>query len=176
MVSTPDRRPTLRRGTAIASSNRSGVSLLMAAVLLAAIDFAIVNSLEHYDHARDAAIVTLPMISLLILTLRRLRKSNRSFWVGFHVAGWLTTSVFGYLAWEEKPWFYWPLSLPDKMLPGFSVRVNALDDSVASTIFLAVILLIYTTPLVLISVITGWLAASWNRMRRASGGATNQVA
>jgi hypothetical protein len=150
----------------IIPSRHFTISLLMAAVFLVAIGIALVSSLEHNEHARDAAIITLPMISLLLLTFPRLKKANEPFLVGFQGAGWLATLMFGYLAWIAHPGFFWPASLPEKVLPGISDRINALGDSAAAMIFFAVIHLIYTTPLVLISVVSGYLSNYWSRRER----------
>ena len=62
----------------------------MAVVLLVAADFGIVRALwETQGPQVGVAIVMLPMIDLLLLSMPKLRKSNptRPFWGGFQAVG-----------------------------------------------------------------------------------------
>ena len=135
----------------------------MAIVLVVAADLAAFKYLDEFEHPRDAAIVALPMISLLILTIPRVRRGP--FWIGLQAAGWITTCVFGYLAWAEVNLFLWPLLLTQQVLPRFEDEVNKLGDLPASAIFFTYIALVYTTPQILLSLLGGWIAARWSRRR-----------
>ena len=97
------------------------------------------------------------MITLLILTVPRVR--GGPFWIGLQAAGWITTCAFGYLAWAEVQWFFWPVLCTQQMLPRFEDDVNKLGDLPASVIFFTYITVVYTTQLILLSLLGGWIAA-----------------
>ena len=154
---------TIRRATTIAFQKSFTVAFLMAVVFVVAADFAVFRYLDEFEHPRDAAIVTLPMITLLILTIPRVRRGP--FWIGLQAAGWISTLLFGYLEWADVRWFHWPLILTQQVLPRFEDEVNKLGDLPASAIFFTYITVLYTTPLILLSLLGGWIAARWSRRR-----------
>ena len=156
--------PTTRRARSIASQRRFTVAYLMAIVLVVAADLAAFHRVSGRGlraSPRSADRRRLPMISLLILTIPRVRRGP--FWIGLQAAGWITTCVFGYLAWAEVNRFLWPLLLTQQVLPRFEDEVNKLGDLPASAIFFTYIALVYTTPQILLSLLGGWIAARWSR-------------
>jgi hypothetical protein len=90
---------------------------------------------------------------------------GRPFWIGLQAAGWISTCVFGYVAWADVRWFHGPLILTRQVLPRFEDEVNQLGDLPASAIFFTYITVLYTTPLILLSLLGAWIAARWSRRR-----------
>jgi hypothetical protein len=126
----------------------------MTVVFFVAADFAILRALWETDEAGAAAIITLPMINLLILTLPRLKGGIRLFWVGFQAVGCIMTLVFGYLAWFDVKWFFWPGRFIERFVVG-------MDLFGAYTIIFSWVVILYTTPLVLLAALGGWLSARY---------------
>lgn len=160
------------RAATIYDQKRLSVSFLMMVVLVVAVDFAVFRYLDHLQAPRNAAIVSLPMISLLVLTAPCVRRGP--FWVGFQAVGWITTFVLGSLAWADVYWLHLPLIWTQRLLPRFEVEVNRLGDPLASVIFLSYDTGLYTTPQILLALLGGWVAASRGRGR--AGPAVDELA
>jgi len=155
------------RASTIAFPRRFSISFLMAVVCLVAADFAVFGYVEEFEGPRNCVIITLPMINLMILSLPRVRGNHRRYWVGFLSVGSLMTCVFGYLAWTGPDWFSWPLTFTQQALPRLEEEVNKLGDLAASSFFLTFITVVYTAPLVMVSMLGGRISASSARRRRS---------
>jgi hypothetical protein len=91
----------------MAVARRFTIRMLMAVVALAAADFGIVRALwPTIGPEVGVAIVTLPMIDLLVLTMPKLRRSNatRPFWGGFQAVGCIGVLISGLLGlfWNSR--------------------------------------------------------------------------
>jgi hypothetical protein len=85
----------------MAVARRFTIGMLTAVVFLIAADFGIVRALWDTPGPQvGVAIVTLPMIDLLLLFVPKLQRSNptRPYWVGFQVVGWTGVLTAGLLA------------------------------------------------------------------------------
>jgi hypothetical protein len=147
----------------MAHPKRSSIALLMSITLLTALYFSILNYLDTSEHPRDAAIISFPMISLLILTLPRVTKGP--FWIGVQATGWIIASIAGYIAWADIDWLALPLEWTLRLCPAFEGTVLRLGDAPAAIIFNAYIAFVYTTPMIVVSLMGGWLAAWGCRTR-----------
>jgi hypothetical protein len=147
----------------MAHPKRFSIAFLMAITFLTALYFSILNYLDNFEHSRDAAIITLPIISLLILTVPRMRKGP--FWIGVQATGWIIASIAGYIAWADIDWLALPLEWTLRLCPGFEGAVLRLGDAPAAIIFYAYIAFVYTTPMIVLSLMGGWLAARGCRTR-----------
>src|SRR4051812_12673336 len=81
---------------------------LMVAVLLVAVNLAIVRGMAAVPLDIGIAFVMLPMVSILILVAPGMwrDKDRRPFWIGFEIAGWTMAATFGYLSWSHGPMFF----------------------------------------------------------------------
>jgi hypothetical protein len=141
----------------MALARRFTIGTLMTVVLLVAADFGIVRTLwDTHRPQVGAAIVTLPMIDLLLLTMPRLRRSNptRPFWGGFEVGGWIGVLISGLLAGAFPDMFFWPMSFVDRMIPS---RCSA----AGMTLSISIAVVLYTTPPLLIALLAGRLSAKY---------------
>src|SRR4051812_41266380 len=93
---------------------RVSIGLMMAIVFLVAAEFAIVKSLWNTSYAA-IAVVTLPMINLLVLALPRVQDGEpvAYFWRGFEAGGWLMALLVGLLGWIGERRFFWPTEFVD---------------------------------------------------------------
>jgi hypothetical protein len=141
----------------MAVARRFTIGMLMAIVSLVAADFAIVRALwPTTGPEAGVAIVTLPMIDLLLLVTPKLRMSNltRPYWVGFQVVGWTGVLTSGLLAWGCPDTFFRPLDFVDELLPS--------PHSAAGTaLLISVAVVLYTTPLLLITLLAGRLSSKY---------------
>jgi hypothetical protein len=141
----------------MAIAGRFTIGTLMAVVFLVAADFAIVRALWGTSGPLvGVAIVTLPMIDVLLLAIPHLRKSNptRPYWGGFQVAGWIGVLTSGLLAWGCPDAFFWPITLMDRWLE--SPRSDA-----SSALLIAFAVVVYTPTQLLMALLGGRLSATY---------------
>lgn len=125
----------------------------MALVVLIGLDFAVGKHFWDINQS-EQLVYALPMFNVLFLTSLCLKRTKEPFWIGFHTVGWVMTAVFGFLAWNEVPWFLGPAD-------GFFGVLDLIGrrDVGHGPIGLSCIAVVYTTPLVLLSLLGGWIAA-----------------
>ncbi len=141
----------------MAVARRFTIGTLMAVVFLVAADFGIVRALWDTPGPQvGVAVVTLPMIDVLLLSLPKLRQSSptRSFWGGFQAVGWIIVLIFGLLASMCPDTFFRPLSFVDQMIS----RPHSAADV---AILISVPFVLYTAPQVLIAVLAGRLSSKY---------------
>lgn len=141
----------------MAVARRFTIGMLMAVVFLIAADFGIVRAL--WDTAGpqvEVAVVTLPMIDLLLLTMPNLRRSDatRPFWNGFQAVGWIMVLVFGLLTGVCPDTFFWPINFVDQMI--LSPR-----SAVGMTLVISYVVVLYTTPQLLLALLAGQLSSKY---------------
>ena len=140
----------------MAIARHFSIRLLMMAILLIAVDFAIVPKLNggSFRIYPATAVAILPMINLLILTLPRLRKRSKTrlYWSGFHGVGWLMVLMIGYLTAHDPNVFFAPVSWLEIHPPAI-LRETDLTIPVLFTL----IIILYTTPQLLAAQLAGWL-------------------
>ena len=140
------------------SMKQFSIGLLMAIVLLFATDLAIVRAFWNRGTGFvSLALITLPMINLLLLTLRRSRgpQGERLFWLAFQAAGWgmilLSSACI--------------LFFPDSFLFPVTWVCNRCGPgplSLATLAFLfAFPVVFYTSPQLIIATVTGMLATRY---------------
>ncbi len=137
-------------------AKRSSIGLMMAFVVLVAVDIGILRffwASRKENPAELVGLVTLPMASLLLLLLPRIRKENpsRRFWVGFEVVGWVVVLGVGLASSLAMDAFFWPLVA---LLHAFGVDTVEQDELVITAV-----VALYTIPQVLLALIGGQLAA-----------------
>ena len=133
----------------MAVARRFTIGTLMAVVFLVAADFGIVRSLwETQGPQVGVAIVMLPMIDLLLLSMPKLRKTNstRPFWGGFQAVGWISVLIFGLLASMCPNTFFWPAVSVERTIP------RPLS-SAGMAILVSFVVVFYTPPQLLIAVL-----------------------
>jgi hypothetical protein len=141
----------------LAVARRLTIGTLMAVVSLVAADFGIVRALWDINGPQaGVAIVTLPMIDLLLLTMPRLRRGNstRPFWGGFQAVGWIMVLMFGLLAWYLPDTFFWPIDAWDRM--------HLIPDPAADmALLISIAVVLYTTPQLLLALVAARLSAKY---------------
>lgn len=141
----------------MAVARRFTIGTLMAVVFLVAADFGIVRALWKTQGPQvGVAIVMLPMIDLLLLTLPKVRKSDptRPFWGGFQAVGWISVLAFGLLASMRPNTFFWPAVSVERMIP------RPLS-SAGVAILISVVVVFYTPPQLLIALLAARLSSKY---------------
>jgi hypothetical protein len=136
---------------------RFSIGLLMAVIFFVAADFAIVRALWDTNEPLVVAVITLPMINLLLMVLPGARRGRdrRPFWLGFEAAGWMMVVLFASLAWFFVDTFFYPIEWIDN-------HDSLLSGSPTETAFLiCCCVVIYTPPQVLGAMVGGWLSAGY---------------
>jgi hypothetical protein len=137
-------------------ATRISIGTLMAVVFFVAVDFGIVRALWETSPHVAVAIVTLPMINLLLLTVPKLRKgtATRPFWAGFQAVGWAAVLAVGDLALCHPDTLFWPIDLLETN-PWFK------DQDAHLTFLITVAVVLYTTPQLLVALAAGRLSAKY---------------
>lgn len=122
---------------------RVSIGLMMAVVLLVAADLATVRSMRQTGHTA-IAIVTLPMINLLVLTHPRMRSDPvADYWRGFQAGGWMMVLLVGLLVMADTPKLFLPIFLLAESL--------TTDRRTRLAIEIAISILLFTTPQLLVA-------------------------
>ena len=129
---------------------------LMVVIVLVAVNFVIVGGMQNSQIDIGIAFATLPMANILILAAPGAWGGNatRRFWIGFEVAGWLMTVLFGYLSYSHGAAFFRPAN---------SVYTwNTIKSAYMRHTYLLIIdLIFYTPPQILIAWLVGWVLAKY---------------
>jgi hypothetical protein len=138
-------------------TRRFSIGLLMAVIFFVAADFAIVRALWGTNEPLIVAIITLPMINLLLMVLPGARRGRdlRPFWLGFEAAGWMMVVLFASLASFFEDAFLYPIEwidMHDSLLSGSPTEFAFLISSSV---------VIYTIPQVLAAMVGGWLSSRY---------------
>jgi hypothetical protein len=134
-------------------TGRFSIALLMAAVFFVAADFAIVRALWETSEPVVIAVITLPMVNLLLMVLPRARPWNDSclFWLGFEVAGWWTAILFALNTYYFMDIFLSPIRWIDE-------HDHLASDSAAEVALLVSCSVVgYTIPQVMAAMVGGWV-------------------
>jgi hypothetical protein len=143
------------------------IRLLMVAVFLVAVDFAVVRSMSNAHRDIGIAFVTLPMANVLILVATRVRSGNewRPFWIGFEVVGWSMAALFGYLSWAHGAKFFWAAN---SVYPWATIT----NPSVQWAYLLSLDFIVYTPPQIVVAWFGGRMVARYppaGRVKRGPG-------
>jgi hypothetical protein len=135
---------------------RMTVRLLMVAVLLVAVDFAVVRSMSSANQDIGIAFVTLPTANALILVAGRVRSGDewRPFWIGFEIVGWSVVALFGYLSWSHGAKFF---RAANSVYPW----ANITNPSVQFAYLFSIDFVVYTPPQILMAWFGGRMAARY---------------
>ena len=135
---------------------RISIGFLMAVVGLIAADFAIVRGLWNDPARAMVAVVTLPMVNILILAAPGLRRAHpgRPYWLGFVVVGGLVTLLAGLACAALPETFFLPFA---PLRPVF----ERLAENLRPMLGIALTVLIYTPTLLLPAVVAGKLSARY---------------
>ena len=140
----------------MASMKRFSIALLMTVVLLVAVDIAILKASWNAPAPAGAiAVITLPMVNLLVSCARRARKgqASRSFWLGFEAAGWSMVMLIASCSWMSPGFYLFPLSwLADRNGPITLVEL---------VFFIYFAVVAYTIPQILVATLAGRLVARY---------------
>ncbi|WP_422929126.1 hypothetical protein [Singulisphaera sp. PoT] len=135
---------------------RLTIGLMMAIVSLLAINFGIVRAFWNSSGPiLGLAVVTLPMIDLLILSAPRLGRSNptRFFWIGFHAVGWIMVAIYALLSAACMETFFGPVIPLERILPG--------DGATKVALLISIVIVCYTTPVLLVASLAGRFLAKY---------------
>jgi hypothetical protein len=157
----------------MAARARFSIALLMAVVFFVAADFAIVRAFWDSRGPQAAiAVITLPMINLLLLFLPKLKRGGdaRPFWLGFEVVGWSIVLLFVLVGWFFEEVFFAPAVYSISLLDPFPENVAL---NVAFEISFAVPF--YTIPQVLAASVGGWLSARCQIAHRRPSATVEEV-
>jgi hypothetical protein len=135
---------------------RITVRLLMVAVLLVAVDFAVVRSMSSANQDIGIAFVTLPTANALILVAGRVRSGDewRPFWIGFEIVGWSVVALFGYLSWSHGAKFF---RAANSVYPW----TNITNRSVQLAYLFSIDFIVYTPPQILVGWVGGVMVARY---------------
>jgi hypothetical protein len=142
----------------MAIARRFTIGTLMAVIFLVAADFAIVRALWWTSGPQlEVAVVTLPMIDLLLLTMPKLRSSHptRPFWGGFQGAGWIGVLTSGLLTLGCPDTFFWPITVVNRWL------VFPQPDARSVALLISFAVVVYTAPQLLMALLGGRLSATY---------------
>ncbi|WP_422931903.1 hypothetical protein [Singulisphaera sp. PoT] len=148
----------------IARSKSFSLATLMILVSLVAVDGAVLKYCWGIKNAAETAIVTLPMANLLLMTVPRLKGNTGAYWGGFHLAGWLSILGIGCIAWYENLWL-WPVNQFVRILSGQGMTMESMGPTAFFGVIIAFVIVLYTSPLILLSMLAASISASWARRR-----------
>lgn len=135
-------------------ARRFTIGRMMVAVLLVAVDFAVVRAVWGSAPWVGIAVTTLPTLNVLLLTIPSLRAGNpsRPFWAGFQAAGLLAAVALAGMIVADPNITLWPVER-------LWERLSAMVESRRRAVVITAAVLIYTTPLLLIGMAAGRLTA-----------------
>lgn len=131
------------------------LALTMAAVSLVAVDIAICRAIWWTSGPPlPIAVITLPMVNILLLTLPRVRSGSRLFWRGFQVAGWAAAIASGLACWLYEDPFLRPMEVFNRVVP-------LPNDAWGMVAVVAFAVVFYTTPQLVVAILVGRLVARY---------------
>ena len=136
---------------------RFSIALLMKIVFLVAVDIALVRASWNVPgYLSVIFVITLPMMNLLLLCLRRARRGQdaRPFWLGFEAGGWGMVLLVSSFTSMFPEFFLFPLNwLRD--------HIYSPQSPVKLVILITFAVVAYTIPQLLVATLVGRLSTRY---------------